>query len=77
MDIEITAAELSELSPDEYILIDIRSASAYDYGHIGGSVNVPQNELAEDHMPEGKKAVLYCKNGVLSIDAAEELRVTA
>ena len=74
MDIEITAAELSELSPDEYILIDIRSASAYDYGHIGGSVNVPQNELAGYQLPEGKKAVLYCKNGVLSIDAAEELR---
>ena len=73
MEIEITAAEISELREGEYAMIDIRDAMAFDYGHIGGAVNIPLNELAEAELPQ-KKLVLYCKSGVLSVDAAEELR---
>ena len=74
MDTEITAAELSQLRDGDYAVIDIRDATAFDYGHIGGSVNIPLPELASAELPEGKKLVLYCKSGVISIDAAEELR---
>ena len=74
MDTEITAAELSQLRDGDYAVIDIRDATAFDYGHIGGSVSIPLPELASAELPEGKKLVLYCKSGVISIDAAEELR---
>jgi len=74
MDTEITAAELSQLRDGDYAVIDIRDATAFDYGHIGGSVNIPLPELASAELPEGKKLVLYCKSGVISIDAAEKLR---
>ena len=53
-------------------MIDIRDASAFDYGHIGGAVNIPLNELAEAELPQ-KKLVLYCKSGQISVGAAEEL----
>ena len=74
MDTEITAAELSQLRDGDYAVIDIRDATAFDYGHIGGSVNIPLPELTAAELPEGKKLVLYCRSGVISIDAAEELR---
>lgn len=73
MDIEITAAELARLRDGDYTIIDIRDAAAFDYGHIGGAVNVPLSEVAEAEFPR-KKLVLYCKSGLVSVDAAEVLR---
>ena len=58
MDIEITSAELRTLPEGEYALIDIRSRTAFDYGHIGGSVNIPENELENAELPQDKRIVL-------------------
>ena len=63
MDIEITSAELRTLPESEYALIDIRSRTAYDYGHIGGSVNIPENELENAEIPQDKRIVLCCRSG--------------
>ncbi len=73
MNTEITAAELGQLRED-CAIIDIRGTTAFDYGHIGGAVSIPLPELETAQLPEGKKLVLYCKSGVVSLDAAEQLR---
>jgi tRNA(Ile)-lysidine synthase TilS/MesJ/rhodanese-related sulfurtransferase len=59
----------------EYVLIDMRDSEAFAYGSIPGAVNIPGNELAA-HFDElfGKKVLLFCKRGVLSREAAENMR---
>lgn len=73
MNPEFTIEELEET--ENCLLIDIRSETEFEYGHIDGAVNIPQNELLKkDDLPRGKKLILCCKSGIISESAAEELR---
>lgn len=69
----ITAEELERLDSSEYLLIDIRDSSAFEYGHIDGAVNIPQDELASAELPQDKKLIIYCRSGIISGQAADEL----
>lgn len=73
MNNEITAAQLNELDNGDYIIIDIRDASAFEYGHIGGSVNIPQNRIMNEELPKDKKLIICCKSGIISREIADEL----
>ena len=73
MNNEITAAQLGELQDDEYIIIDIRDAGAFEYGHIGGAVNIPQSDVLSAELPSDKKLIICCKSGIISRDIADEL----
>ncbi len=75
MNIDITSAELRSLPENSYSLIDIRSRTAYEYGHIGGSVNIPENELENAELPQDKKIILCCRSGKITPDIAEALRL--
>ena len=72
---EITVEEMRRLSPEDYILIDMRNEQTRDYGVIPGALPVSQKEL-ESNPPEtdGRKLILYCAHGQFSLDAAEALR---
>ncbi|MGN0371679.1 MAG: ATPase, partial [Enterocloster sp.] len=56
--LEITWQETETLSPEEYCLVDIRSAVSAGYGMIPGAVNIGEEELEErlDELPPGKKS---------------------
>lgn len=73
MNNEITAAQLGELQDDEYIIIDIRDAGAFEYGHIGEAVNIPQSDVLSAELPSDKKLIICCKSGIISRDIADEL----
>ena len=73
MNNEITAAQLGELQDDEYIIIDIRDADAFEYGHSGGAVNIPQSDVLSAELPSDKKLIICCKSGIISRDIADEL----
>lgn len=73
MNNEITAAQLGELQDDRYIIIDIRDAGAFEYGHIGGAVNIPQSDVLSAELPSDKKLIICCKSGIISRDIADEL----
>ena len=75
MEQEITVKELSALSSDSFILIDIRDEYAFEFGHIDGAVNIPQNVISEKYaeFPRDKKLIICCKSGAISRDTAEEL----
>jgi len=73
MNNEITAAQLNELDNGDYIIIDIRDESAFEYGHIGGSVNIPQSRIMNEELPKDKKLIICCKSGIISRDIADEL----
>ena len=70
---EIAAAELEGLDSDGYMLIDIRDSSAFEYGHIDGAVNIPQEELMTAELPRDKKLIICCRSGIISGQCADEL----
>ena len=72
----ITAGDLSRLSPDAYLLIDVRHPASFAYGSIRGALNMPDILSAADRgeLPRDKKAVLFCMHGTVSADLAAALR---
>ena len=73
----ITLAELSQLTAEKgCLVIDIRNADEFEYGHINGAVNIPLAELEEraESLPADKLLVICCKSGLISDPAAEKLR---
>lgn len=75
MEIEIDFSELKNKNRDDYVVIDIRDSSSFDYGHIPGALNIPQNEIVErvKKFNEKKELYIYCKSGIISKEIAQEL----
>lgn len=75
MENEIDFEELKYKNRDDFVIIDIRDAVSFEYGHIPGSINIPQNEVVERVKKFNEKKELYicCKSGLLSEEVAEEL----
>lgn len=69
----ITAAELEKLDNSEYKIIDIRDSSAFEYGHMDGAVNIPQEEILSAELPQDKKLIICCRSGIISGDIADKL----
>ena len=61
----------------DYIIIDARTQSEYDEGHIPGAILIPEYEIvtrAENEIPNKNQLILvYCRSGRRSKIAAEEL----
>ena len=76
---QISGAEAKALMDGEsgYIIIDARTQSEYDEGHIPGAILIPEYEIAaraENELPDKDQLILvYCRSGRRSKIAAEEL----
>ena len=76
---QISGAEAKKLmdSENRYIIIDARTQSEYDDGHIPGAILIPEYEIAdraEKELPDKDQLILvYCRSGRRSKIAAEEL----
>ena len=76
---QISGAEAKALMDSEsgYIIIDARTQSEYDEGHIPGVIMIPEYEIAdraEKELPDKDQLILvYCRIGRRSKIAAEEL----
>ena len=76
---QISGAEAKALMDSEsgYIIIDARTQSEYDEGHIPGAILIPEYEIAdraENELPDKEQLILvYCRSGRRSKIAAEEL----
>lgn len=73
-ELEISIEELSQKEADEIVIVDIRTAEAYEYGHIPGAVNILAKEVADKIPLADKEIFVYCQNGIASMDLAVELR---
>lgn len=64
------------LATGEAVLIDVRTPSEYEAGHIEGAVNVPLNTLAQslDRVATDKPVVVYCASGLRAGMATSVLR---
>ena len=76
---QITAEAAKTLMDTEqnYILIDARTKSEFDEGHIAGAVLIPEYEIAdraEQELPDKDALILvYCRSGRRSKIASQEL----
>ena len=75
----ITAQEAKEImdTREDYILLDVRTQSEYDAGHIPGAILIPNTEIAqraEQELPNKDQLILiYCRSGNRSKQAAKIL----
>ena len=70
---EISVEKLSELQPEDCVICDIRGERDRAYGFIPGSVGISAEELLASPPGDGKKLIIYCARGVVSVDLADEL----
>lgn len=65
--LDCTLIESVLAAPDDYVIIDARSPSEYDTGHVSGAVNLPFDSVSAyaDVLPEDKQSsiVAYCRSG--------------
>ena len=57
---DISVEEFEKLDKSQCVIIDIRDNYAFTYGHIDGSVNVPQNEFNMEcpYLDRDKKIIM-------------------
>lgn len=76
---QISGAEAKALmdSEENYIIIDARTQSEYDEGHIPGAILIPEYEIADraaSELPDKNQLILvYCRSGRRSKIAAQAL----
>jgi glyoxylase-like metal-dependent hydrolase (beta-lactamase superfamily II)/rhodanese-related sulfurtransferase len=71
----ITAVAMHELEEDPKV-IDVRSPTEWEAGHIAGSTNIPLNRLSDrlDEVPTTGMVVVHCQGGYRSSIAASVLQ---
>ena len=70
------AAAMMEQETD-YIILDVRRPDEYAAGHIPNAINVPNESIGTDEIPElpnkDQLIMVYCRSGRRSKEAAEKL----
>lgn len=70
---EISVEKLGELQPEDCVICDIRGERDRAYGFIPNSIGISAEELLASPPGDGKKLIIYCARGVVSVDLADEL----
>jgi len=69
------ARSLTEDKPD-LVILDVRTASEFEDGHIEGAVNIPVQELSArlDELSREDELLVYCRTGNRSAQAVDILQ---
>ena len=76
---QITAEEAAAMMEEEsgYIILDVRTSQEYSEKHIAGAINVPNETIGSEEIPElpdkDQLVLVYCRSGNRSKQAAEKL----
>ena len=76
---QITMAEAVEILETEsgHILLDVRTPEEFASGHIPGAVNIPNESIGTQQIPElpdkAQRILVYCRSGNRSKQASEKL----
>ena len=76
---QITMDEAVAMMEEEegYIILDVRTAAEFDEKHIPGAINIPNETIATDGIPElpdkDQLIMVYCRSGNRSKQASEKL----
>jgi rhodanese-related sulfurtransferase len=79
---DVTPQESSEIIKEninnsEFVLLDVRTPSEFQSGHLEGAINVDYQsnfKIEIEKMDKGKKYLLYCKSGIRSANAMQVMR---
>ena len=70
------AIEMME-SESDYIILDVRRADEFATAHIPGAINIPNENIGTDEIPElpdkAQLILVYCRSGNRSKQASEKL----
>ena len=76
---QITMDEAVAMMKEEegYIILDVRTAEKFDEKHIPGAINIPNETIGTDAIPElpdkDQLILVYCRSGNRSKQASEKL----
>ena len=76
---QITMDEAVAMMEEEegYIILDVRTAAEFDEKHISGAINIPNETIGTDAIPElpdkDQLILVYCRSGNRSKQASEKL----
>ena len=76
---QITMDEAVAMMEEEegYIVLDVRTAAEFDEKHIPGAINIPNEAIGTDAIPElpdkDQLILVYCRSGNRSKQASEKL----
>jgi len=76
---QITMDETVAMMEEEegYIILDVRTAAEFDEKHIPGAINIPNETIGTDAIPElpdkNQLILVYCRSGNRSKQASEKL----
>ena len=76
---QITMSEAVKMMEREknYVILDVRRADEYADGHIPGAINVANEEIGTEEIPElpdkSQLILVYCRSGRRSKEASEKL----
>ena len=77
-DIDVTVLEARSLIDDkpDLVILDVRTTSEYEDGHIKGAVNIPVQELSArlDELSNEDELLVYCRTGNRSAQAVDILQ---
>ena len=76
---QINAEEAAAMMKEEssYIILDVRTAQEYSEKHIPGAINIPNETIGTEDIPElpdkEQLILVYCRSGNRSKQASEKL----
>ena len=76
---QVNAEEAAAMMEEEssYIILDVRTAQEYSEKHIPGAINIPNETIGTEDIPElpdkEQLILVYCRSGNRSKQAAEKL----
>ena len=75
--ISVDEAKQIMATAEGYIILDVRRADEYAEGHIPGAINIPNESIGEEDIPQlpdkAQLILVYCRSGRRSKEAAEKL----
>ena len=76
---QVNAEEADSIMEEEsgYIILDVRTAQEYSEKHIPGAINIPNETIGTEDIPElpdkEQLILVYCRSGNRSKQASEKL----
>ena len=76
---QVNAEEAATMMEEEsgYIILDVQTAQEYSEKHIPGAINIPNETIGTEDIPElpdkEQLILVYCRSGNRSKQAAEKL----
>lgn len=78
MEYDVNLAELKNMQKEGANVIDVRSSTEYQEGHLDGAINIPEYEINTNfknlNIDKNNTIILYCQSGYRSQRAYKKIK---